>query len=104
MRERIQVYIDPETKRRIVLAATKYNASLTDYCFNAIQERLAEDDVMEHEQIEVPIKHTHDANLIADLCALREKIKIARDGQPLDLDIIFDELHEERERELLGLR
>ncbi len=104
MRKRIQVYTDPETKRRIDLAAAKYDASVTDYCFTAIRERLAEDDVMEHEQIEIAIKRSHDTNLIADLRALREKIKVARDGRPLDLDSIFDELHEERDRELLGVR
>jgi len=98
------VYTDPETKRRIELAAAKYDASVTDYCFNAIRERLAEDDVLEHERIEISLKPSHDTNLIADLRDLREKITVARGGRPLDLDIIFDELHEERERELLGVR
>lgn len=104
MRKRIQVYTDPETKRRIELAAAKHHASVTDYCFTAIRERLAADDVMEHEHIEIPVRRSHDINLIADLRALRNKMTIARDARSLDLDAIFDDLHEEREHDLLGLR
>ena len=86
------------------MAAAKYASSVTEYCFEAIQQRLAEDDLAESEQIEVPVKHGPDNNLIADLRALQEKIKTERGGELLDLDAIFTELHEARERELLGLR
>ncbi len=102
-KKRIQVYTDPETKRRIDVAAAKYDSSVTEYCFEAIQQRLAEDDLMESEQIEITINPTSNNSLIADLRALHEKIKTERGGELLDIDAIFTELHEARERELLGL-
>ena len=49
-RQCIQVYTDPETKRRVELAAAKHEISVTEYCFEAIQQQLAEDDLLEREQ------------------------------------------------------
>jgi hypothetical protein len=39
--------IAAETRRRIELAAAKYNLPVTEYCLNAIRQQLAEDDLLE---------------------------------------------------------
>ena len=44
---RIQVYTDEETKRRIELAAVRQNIAVTEYRLRAIEQRLAEDDMLE---------------------------------------------------------
>jgi uncharacterized protein (DUF1778 family) len=103
-RQRIQVYTDPETKRRVELAAAKHEISVTEYCFEAIRQQLAEEDLLEREQIDISIKPIQDTQLIADLRELREKIKADRGGKLLDLDTVFDEMHEERDHELFSLR
>ena len=101
---RIQVYTDPETKRRIDLAAAKYEASVTEYCVEAIRQRLAEDGVLEEEQVEVLIEPRPSSDLIADLRALRERIKAAQGGKLLDLDTLLEDLHNERDDELFAVR
>lgn len=35
----IQLYTDPETKRRIELRATKYDVAIAEYCLTAIQRQ-----------------------------------------------------------------
>lgn len=40
-KQRIQVYADPETRRRIGLAAAKHQMPVTEYCFEAIRQQLA---------------------------------------------------------------
>jgi len=42
-KKRIQVYAEPEMKRRIELAAAKYNIPVTEYCLSAIQQQRADD-------------------------------------------------------------
>lgn len=42
-KQRIQVYTDPATKRRIELAAAKVNLPVTEYCLRAIEQQLADD-------------------------------------------------------------
>jgi hypothetical protein len=101
---RIQVYADEELKRRIELAAARYNVPVTEYCLTAIQQQLADDDLLEEEQIAIPIKPSNDETLIADLRALQEKIKTRRGGKPIDLDRILEELRSERDYELSGVR
>ena len=86
-RQRIQVYTDAETKRRIELAAAKYNVAVTEYCLDAIRQQLADDDLLEVDQVTIPIKPTLDAEFIAGLEALQEKIKARRGGRPIDIDI-----------------
>ncbi|MFN2155743.1 MAG: hypothetical protein ACK2UX_10945 [Anaerolineae bacterium] len=48
---RIQVYTDEETKRCIDLAAVRHNIAVTEYCLVAIEQRLAEDDMLERATI-----------------------------------------------------
>ena len=101
--KRIQVYVDGEMKRRIELAAAKRQRAVTEYCLEAIKQRLIEDDVLEKENIEIPVKPTKDTHLIADLRKLREAIKTDRNGQLIDLDTIIDQVREERDHELTGV-
>lgn len=101
--KRIQVYADEETKRRIELAAARRAVAVTQYCLEAIRQQLAEDDLLEREQIEIPIKRPKPENLMANLRALRAKILARRGGQPIDFDIV-EQVREEREYELIGLR
>ncbi|MFB0545788.1 MAG: hypothetical protein ACETWB_02660 [Anaerolineae bacterium] len=103
IKKRIQVYADEETKRRIELAAAKHQVAVTQYCLEAIKQQLAEDDMLEQERIEIPIKPTKEEDLIAALRELREKIKARRGGRLITLDIV-EQVREEREYELLGVR
>ena len=102
-KRRIQVYTDPETKRRIELAAAKQQTSVTEYCLAAIEQQLADDDMLEREQIDIPVTQL-EAALIADLRQLRGRISADRGGAPIDLDSLFDELHDERDHELFSMR
>jgi len=102
-KKRIQVYADEETKRRIQLAAARQDIAITQYCLEAIRQQLAEDDMLERERIEIPIKPAKGKDLIPDLRALREKIKARRGGKLIDLDIV-EQVRDERDYELAGLR
>jgi hypothetical protein len=101
---RIQVYTDEETKRRIELAAARQDIAVTQYCLEAIKQQLAEDDMLERETIEIPIKPTRDEELIADLRALHEEIKAYRGGKFIDVDQELEQMREARDDELTGLR
>ena len=100
---RIQVYADEETKRRVELAAARQDVAITQYCLEAIRQQLAEDDMLEQEVIEIPVKPAREEGLIASLRALREKIRARRGGELIKLDIV-EQVREEREHELIGLR
>lgn len=103
-KKRIQVYADPVTKRRIELAAARRDIPVTQYCLEAIQQKLAEDDMLEREKIEIPIRPAEGEDLIASLRALHEKIKAHRGGKLIEVDRILDQVREERDHEILGLR
>ena len=47
-------------------------------------------------------KQTQAGDLMADLRALRKKIKVRRGGKPIDVDYDLEQMREEREREVLG--
>jgi uncharacterized protein (DUF1778 family) len=100
---RIQVYTDEETKRRIALAAAKQDVPVTQYCLEAIKQQLAEDDMLERETIEIAITPPREDKLIADLRALRERIRDRRGGALIPLDIV-EQVRQERDDELIGLR
>ena len=104
-KKRIQVYTDPETKRRIELAAAKYNLAVTAYCLEAIRRQLLEDDVLEREQIEIPIRKP-EKDMLADLRALREAILADRGGKPLEVDLaaLIKQMRKERDEKLSSLR
>ncbi len=104
IKERIQVYADKETKRRVKLAAARQDIPVTQYCLAAIKQQLAEDDLLEQEQIEIAIKPPDKDDLIAGLQELHEDILIYRNGEPLDVDQDLETMREERDDELIGLR
>ena len=106
MKSRIQVYTDYEMKRRIELAATQSDIPVTQYCFEAIVQRLQEDSVLDQEKIEVPVSQAeNDKQLIADLRALHQEIQAHRQGKPpIDVEKVIDEMYEEQEYDILGLR
>ena len=101
-RQRIQVYVDQETKRRIELASAKYSIPITQYCLEAIRQQLADDDMLERETVEIRIKPVQDEELIADLRALRAKILARRHGKPISLDIV-EHVRQERDHERTAL-
>jgi uncharacterized protein (DUF1778 family) len=104
-KKRIQVYADPDTKRRIELAAARYDVAVTEYCLEAIKQQLAEDDILEEEQIEIPVRKA-EKDYIADLRALRQAILADRGRKPIDIDIpaLIEQMREERDEQLIGLR
>ena len=105
-KQRIQVYASPETKRRIELAAAKYNVPVTEYCLNAIEQQLADDDLLEAAEISIaatPDKGEGD-NLIAELRTLHQEIFAYRRGRWIDVDAEIRKMREERDYELTGLR
>lgn len=104
IKERIQVYADKETKRRVQLAAARQDIPVTQYCLEAIKQQLAEDDLLEQEQIEITIKPPEEDDLIAELQGLHEDILTYRNGDPVDVDRDLEAMREERDDELIGLR
>jgi hypothetical protein len=103
-KQRIQVYADPELKRRIELAAAKHNVPVTEYCLKAIEQQLADEDLLEREEIEIPVTpKKQDDTLISDMRELRERILARRGGKPIDIDIL-ELVRSERDDELTGLR
>lgn len=104
IKKRIQVYADEEIKRRVELAAAKHRVAVTEYCLTAIEQRLAEDDVLERQQIQIAVKQPDENDLLPELEALHGDVLRYRDGEPLDVDCHLIAVREERDDELLGLR
>jgi hypothetical protein len=105
-RQRIQVYADPEMKRRIELVAAKHNVAVTEYCLDAIRQRLADDEMLDAAEVTIAITPTDEspATLLADLRRVREAILADREGQFVDVDATLDQIQDERIDELIGLR
>jgi hypothetical protein len=104
-KRRIQVYADPEMKRRVELAAAKHGMPVTEYCLTAIQQKLADDDLLDQAEVAITvIPSKPDDTLIADLRDLRAAILADRGGKLIDVDGILEQLREERDDELSGLR
>ncbi len=102
-KKRIQVYTDPETHRRVELAAAKRGVSVTEYCLRAIQQQLLEDEIVEAEKIEARDQPSPGKDVIEELRDLRERIKARRGGKLITVDIL-EQVRAEREHELLGVR
>jgi hypothetical protein len=104
---RIQVYTDPILKRRIELAAAKRDMPVTEYCLAAIVQRLAEDEVLEAEQIVIDVEPQPYEALATTVRAIHEEILAYRQGVPVDVDALIEETRRERDDELdelFGLR
>jgi uncharacterized protein (DUF1778 family) len=94
---RIQVYTDEETRRRIELAAAKHDIAVTEYCLSAIQDQLAEDDLLEEENVQISVRRTTGSSPIASLRRLHDRILTRRGGRLIDTDKVLDQLREERD-------
>jgi hypothetical protein len=100
----IQVYADPELIRRIELAAAKHNVLVTDYCLDAIEQKLADEGLLEEENVENRVNSAkQEETLIDDLRALHEKILAQRGGKPVEIDIL-ELVRSERDDELTSMR
>jgi len=102
-KKRIQVYVDDESKRRIELAAMIRELPVTEYCWEAIEQQLAEDDLLERDHVALRVRRPDPGALHADLAALRQRILTRRGGRPIDDDLL-DAVRRERDDELLDLR
>jgi uncharacterized protein (DUF1778 family) len=102
-KQRIQVYADPEIKRRIELAAHKRDTPVTQYCLDAIIQQLADDEVLEARSILIDIKPDPDDTLLDEMRALREEILARRRGEMITADIV-EQVRSERDDELINMR
>ena len=102
-KHRIQVYADAELKRRIELAAAKQDVAVTQYCLAAIARQLADDTLLEAEEIVVQVTPSYDDALLADMRDLRERITARRNQTPITMDVLA-EVRAEREDELIRMR
>ena len=103
-KERIQLYADAELKRRIQQAAAKHNVPVTTYCLDAIEQKLADEGLLEEEDIAVVTRPTkQDDTLLDELADLHEKILARRGGKPIEIDAL-ELVRSERDDELTGMR
>lgn len=102
-KRRIQVYADPDIKRRIELAAARHNMPVPEYCLSAILQQLTEEDLLDRAQIEISVQPGSHEDLQLKLDALHKRILARRGNRPIDVDII-EQIREERDYELTGLR
>ena len=63
-KQRIQVYAEPDIKRRIELAAAKRDTPVTQYCLEAIMQQLADDNVLEQSQVIIDVEPNSQDSLI----------------------------------------
>ena len=102
-KQRIQVYADTETKRRIELAAAKRDTPVTQFCLDAIVQQLADDELLDANAILIDVKPNSDEPLFDDLRRLRNEILARRDGEMITADIVA-QVRSERDDELINLR
>ena len=93
-KQRLQVYADNDVKRRIELAAAKQDMPVTEYCLNAILQQLADDEILEEEQITIAVKPQTDDALVSDLRRLQAQILERRAGYVIDIDRVLDLVHD----------
>lgn len=103
MQKRIQVYADEEVKRRIELAAAKFDLPVTEYCMQAIRQRLMDEDLLEQTQIEITIKPKQQDNFIERLRNLHTSILAYRNSTAIDVDAMLEMAREERDYELTSV-
>lgn len=102
-KQRIQVYADTETKRRIELAAAKRNMPVTQFCLDAVVQQLADDELLDANAILINVRPDSDEALFDDLRGLRNEILARRDGEMITADIVA-QVRDERDDELINLR
>jgi hypothetical protein len=102
-KEVIQIYADPELKRRVEMAAAKHNVPVAEYWLDAIEQKLAEDGVGDgttNGSSTPPTKK--DDTLLDEMRELRERILARRGGKPIEIDAL-EQLRSERDDELTGM-
>lgn len=101
---RVDVYVpDQQVRRRIKLAATKRDMRVSQYCLEAILERLEEDEILEKETPEVA-QEGEEETTVEELRNWQEMVKTKLGGRPLpDSADLLSRLREERTREIAGL-
>ena len=62
--------------------------------------------MLDQEKIEIPVSQAeNDGRLIGDLRALHQEVQAHRQGKsPIDVEKVIDEMHEEQEYDIHGLR
>ena len=101
--QHIQVYTDAKTKRRIELAALKYDMPVTAYCLDAIRRQLADEALLEADSIVIDVAPgTQSESVLSEMRTLRDRIAADRGGKPLEIDI-RERVREERDHEIIGL-
>lgn len=100
---RLDVYVpDQQVRRRIKLAATKRDMRVSQYCLEAILERLEEDEILDKEIPEVA--QEKEETTVEELRNWQETVKTKLGGRPLpDSADLLRRLREERTREIAGL-
>lgn len=102
-KELIEVYADPELKRRVEVAAAKHNVPVAEYLLEAIEEKLADEAVEENNPYITRMGVKNDPTLFEDMRELRERILARRGGKPIEIDVL-EQLRAERDDELTGMR
>ena len=103
-KEVIQVYADPALKRRVEEAAAKHNVTIAEYSLEAIEQKLAEEGLLEgtdENSLKTTVKN--DDTLLEEMRQLREQILARRGGKPIQIDIL-EQLRSERDDELTDMR
>jgi predicted TIM-barrel enzyme len=103
LKELIEVYADPELKRRVEMAAAKHNIPIAEYWLDAIEQKLADDVVLaeaNHESSNEPKKP--DTSILDEIQELRERILARRGGKPIEIDIL-ELVRSERDDELTSM-
>lgn len=103
-KETIEVQAEEALMQRIKAAAAKHNIPVAEYCLEAIEQKLQNDDKPEGAENDVLLSPKKpDPTLIDDLRELRERILAERGGKPIDIDIL-EMIRSERDDELTGMR
>lgn len=103
-KQRVHLYTDSETKRRIELAAHRHSLSLTDYCMRAIRRQLVDDGITQSSAAQEEHTARVEDALLDEVRALHQEIRNHRHGAGIGVDEELNQLREERDHDLSGLR
>jgi hypothetical protein len=102
-KEAIQLYADPNLKRRVEEAAAKYNIPVEEYLLDAIEQKLADDAALEKTVADITSEHPKkDDSLLDDMRELHDRILARRGGKPIEIDVL-EQLRSERDDELTNM-
>ncbi len=101
---RLDVYVpNQQVRRRIKLAATKRDMRVSQYCLEAILERVEEDEVLEKEATKAA-RGEEEETTVEELRNWQETVRTKLGGRPLpDSADLLRRLREKRTREIAGL-